>query len=356
MLGNFERKNKAIHGMRHVALSYTLAFSLLGAYAQAASVFQFPTANHTLLQENGDAHFFVGTPGRPWTAGSFGCVRSSGYQFHEGADIRSIARDKRNEPTDPVLCTADGWVVHTNRKAGLSNYGKYVVVGHKVEGLEIYSIYAHLSRVNDEWKPGKWIAKGAQIGIMGRTSNTRQRISKERAHLHFEITLLANHEFPDFFKKKYPKGRNDHGIWNGQNLIGIDPAEVFRAQAASPAGFKLRDYLREQAPLFKLRVHQTEFAWIKRYRPLILRSPELSHEQVDGYEIAFNYGGLPYQLKPIAIENPPAGEPWELIHVDEAVYQKHPCRKLVIKTGAKWRLTAKGRQLIELLLFAADRP
>ena len=32
--------------------------------------------------------FTVGTIGRPWTSGQFGCVRSEGFKFHEGLDIR----------------------------------------------------------------------------------------------------------------------------------------------------------------------------------------------------------------------------------------------------------------------------
>src|SRR5580765_2597615 len=81
---------------------------VLGAIsALAQSPFQFPTANHALFETNGEDRFFVGTVGKPWTSGCFGCVRTEGWQMHEGLDIRCLQRDKHNEPTDPVMATAD---------------------------------------------------------------------------------------------------------------------------------------------------------------------------------------------------------------------------------------------------------
>lgn len=335
------------------ALLFTLVARDLGhpATARAAALFAFPTSNQAILESNGEEKFFVGTPGKPWTSGSYGCVRSSGFQFHEGADIRALERDRRNEPIDPVLNTADGWIVHVSRQAWKSNYGKYVVVGHKIEGLEVFSLYAHLSAIGDEWEPGKWIAQGQQIGIMGRTSNTKQRISRDRAHLHFEIALLVNHEFPAYFKRKYPKGINDHGMWNGQNLVGMDPAEVFRLQATQGADFTLRDYLRERTAMFKVQVGKTDFPWLDRYLPLVLKnSPPLSPDQIHGYEIAYDYSGLPYQLRALTEAEAPEDE-IRLTEVDQAIYEANRCRKLLVKTGAKWRLTARGKQAVELLLF-----
>src|SRR5687767_2101457 len=51
-----------------------------------AQPFRFPTANESLLESNGEERFFVGTVGKSWTSGSFGCVRSEGRQLHEGLD------------------------------------------------------------------------------------------------------------------------------------------------------------------------------------------------------------------------------------------------------------------------------
>ncbi len=333
--------------------SFCLGIALLTTQPALKSEvhFAFPTANHALTEEAGEEAFFVGTPGKPWQSGSFGCGRSSGYQFHEGADIRAVQRDKRNEPTDPVLSTADGWIVYTSHKSGLSNYGKYVVIGHKIEGLEVYSLYAHLSSILPEWKPGKWIRSGQQVGVMGRTSNTRQRISKERAHLHFELALVINEHYPSYFKKLYPKGINDHGIWNGQNLLGMDPAKIFKQQQAEPETFSLRTFLREKNAMFSVQVSQLDFPWSKRYLPLILKPTDFPPEQTNAYEISFDFSGLPFQLKPLSLEAPPKHQSWTPLRVNEQIQKDNPCRKLIVKTGAKWKFTAKGNQLLEALLF-----
>src|ERR1043165_1033757 len=85
---------------------------LLGLCAVQAETFLPPTANRALLHRGHEEEFFVGTAGKPWMSGSFGCGRTDGWQMHEGLDIRCLQRDRRNEPLDPVMATADGVVVY----------------------------------------------------------------------------------------------------------------------------------------------------------------------------------------------------------------------------------------------------
>jgi len=97
----------------------TVALAAAAAFAQ--SPFQFPTANHALYEPGQEFKFFAPTaPERPWTSGSFGCVRSDGWQMHEGLDIVHQHTDRRGEPTDPVLATAAGTVVYVSTKPALS--------------------------------------------------------------------------------------------------------------------------------------------------------------------------------------------------------------------------------------------
>src|ERR1700690_4678567 len=101
----------------------------LGAALFAQSPFQFPTANHALYDSGDELRFFAPTaPDKPWTTGSFGCVRTDGRQMHEGLDIRCLQRDRHGEPTDPVMATADGTVVYFRTRPALPNYGKYAVI------------------------------------------------------------------------------------------------------------------------------------------------------------------------------------------------------------------------------------
>src|SRR2546425_891614 len=151
-------------------------WSLATGLASSAQPFLLPTANQALFEPGGEEKFFVGTVGKPWTSGTFGCVRTSGWQMHEGLDIRCLQRDKHGEPIDPVMATADGTVAYINTRPSLSNYGNYLILRHSIEGLEIYSLYAHLREVRPGLKAGQPVKAGERIAVMGHTSNTPQAI------------------------------------------------------------------------------------------------------------------------------------------------------------------------------------
>ena len=62
-------------------------------------MFILPTANRALLNDGAlSEKYLVGTIGKPWPSGGFGCVRSEGLKMHEGLDIRCTQRDKDGEP------------------------------------------------------------------------------------------------------------------------------------------------------------------------------------------------------------------------------------------------------------------
>lgn len=311
----------------------------------------FPTANRALLEPGGEPSFFVGTVGKTWHTGMFGCVRTDGRQMHEGIDIKCLKRDARGEPMDPILAVANGVVAYINHKPGLSNYGKYVILRHRIEGLEVYSTYAHLQEVRDGLEAGHAVRAGEVIATMGRTSNTRQRISKERAHLHFEIGLFVNERFSNWYAKALATQRNDHGPWNGQNFLGLDPALILRQQHEQGAGFSLLAFIRAQKPLCRVLVRDTDFPWLKRYTPLVRRNPAADKLGVVAYEIAFNYCGVPFQLIPRAPGEVELNGKYRLLSVDEEEYRLRPCRGLVTKRNGQWELGAAGVRLLDLLTY-----
>jgi len=320
-------------------------------FVAAAQPFHLPTANRALFEPDGGERFFVGTVGKPWTSGAFGCTRTDGWQFHEGLDIRSIQKDKRGEPTDPVLSTADGTVVYVNRKASLSTYGIYVMIRHEIEGLEVYSLYAHLSAVRDGLGTGTAVRAGEEIATMGRTANTAQGISKDRAHVHFELALLLNDKFESWHRKHYPGQRNDHGRWNGRNLLGLDPQEILLTQEMLKDQFSLVTHVRRQRELMRVRVRETNVSFARRYPLLVRRYPPLDPAVHAGYEIAFNFNGVPFDWTPLRKDQMPGKGRVELVSVNEQEREQYPCGKLVARQGAGWRLTATGERLIDLLLY-----
>jgi hypothetical protein len=325
---------------------------MLGAWSFSAHAqpFHLPTANHALFEKNGGEKFFVGTTGKPWESGCFGCVRSDGWQMHEGLDIKCLQRDKHGEPIDPVMSTADGTVAYFANNPALSNYGRYIILKHVMDGIEVYSLYAHLSAIRDGLKIGQQVHTGEPIATMGRTSNTRERITKERAHVHFELNLLYNDNYSGYHKKNLPGERNDHGEWNGQNLVGMDPKLILEAERAQGAKFNLTQWIQTRPELFRVLVRKTDFPWARRYHALIV-DRNIDKKNIAGYEIAIDYNGLPFQLIPHTAAEMKSGAKYQLLAVNAAEYAKNPCRKLVRQRGTRWELTNKGSSLLDLLLY-----
>lgn len=320
-------------------------------WANAAGPFALPTANDAIFQGGGDERFFVGTVGKSWVSGAFGCVRTDGWQFHEGLDIRCLQRDQRGEPADPVLATAAGTVAYLNRRASLSNYGQYAILRHVVDGIEVYSVYSHLSGIRADLKPGAPVQCGEQIGIMGRTANTREPISKDRAHLHFELNLLLNDRFAEWHRT-YRKGqRNDHGDWNGRNLVGIDPRDVLWASHYHSNRFSLRQYLQSRPVLCRVMVRALKFPFLQRYPMLVGRNPVADREGAAGYEISLTFNGMPISLVPRAASEFPSKSRVHLISVNEAEHDRAHCGRIVARKGSRWELASRGTDLIALLTY-----
>jgi peptidoglycan LD-endopeptidase LytH len=323
----------------------------LAASVAGGQPFLLPTANRALFEKDGEERFFVGTVGKPWITGTFGCVRTGGWQMHEGLDIRCLQRDKRGEPTDPVLATADGTVAYISTRPSLSNYGNYLILRHLVEGLEIYSLYAHLREVRHDLKIGQAVKAGEQIAAMGRTANTHEGISKDRAHVHFELNLLVNDRFASWHKKTSPNQRNDHGEWNGQNLLAIDPKPILLDGHRQGANYSLLNFLQHQPELCRVLVRKTDFPWLRRYRALVRPNPAAQKESVAGYELVLNFNGVPFELIPRTAGEIKTKSRVQLLSVNESEYRQNPGRRLVTKKGARWELTSRGSNLLDLFTY-----
>jgi murein DD-endopeptidase MepM/ murein hydrolase activator NlpD len=331
-----------------VGCAAVLLFAVARTFAQP---FHLPTANRALYEPGGEEKFFVGTAGKPWTSGTFGCVRSEGWQMHEGLDIRSLQRDIQGEPTDPVMATADGEVAYVNAKPSLSTFGKYIVLRHQIHAVEVYSTYAHLSQIRNGLLPGQRVKAGETIATMGRTANTRQSITKDRAHLHFELNLLINDRFPAWYRKYFPDQRNDHGAWNGQNLVALDPRRILLEQRRLGTKFNLLSWLRNESELCRVLVTTTNFPWLKRYAPLVRSNPKAESEGVAGYEIALNFNAVPFELIPRAPSEIKGKSKFQILSVNEAEQRKNPCRKLVTKRSGRWEFTSHGQNALNLLTY-----
>ena len=324
---------------------------LTAALQSFAQSFYLPTPNREIFKSGNETRFYAPTPGRDWISGSYGCVRSEGYQFHEGIDILRVDTDRRGEPVDQIRATAGGTVAYVSGSSGNSNYGKYVVLRHYVEGISVYSLYAHLSTVSSAMKPNAVVRPGQSVGTMGRTSNTRSAIGKYRAHLHFEIALVVNDRFSDWYKKEYRGGVNVHGVWNGRNLIGLDPTAILRRQQTDGQRFSLLNLIRGDREMFRVLVPKKDFFFSRYYRPLMRRNAVAEKEGVDGYEIVINYAGIPCQLIPRSKNEVEFGKSYTLLKVDDTLARQRRCRKLLQFKGGKWSLSTSGKRFLDMLTY-----
>src|SRR5262249_428469 len=156
------------------------------------------------------------------------------------------------------------------------------------------------SEIRGDLRPGQTVKAGEKLAVMGRTANTHEGISKDRAHVHFELNLLVNDRYAKWHQAALLGQRNDHGEWNGRNLLGLDPRLIFMQQREQGPKFSLLNFIEHQNELCRVQVRKTSFPWLKRYAALIQPNPRAQKEGIAGYELALNFIGIPFQIIPRA--------------------------------------------------------
>lgn len=254
---------------------------------------RFPTDNKANL--NGSLEAFIQpTASGQILSGTYGCVRDNGRRFHEGIDIKSIHKNRRNEPLDQIFASLSGKVAYINTRPQDSTYGRYIVLEHQGNGLTFYTLYAHLSQINPQLKLGVPVKKGQNLGIMGHTSSSN--IPKSRAHLHFEIGVRLGDLtcFEAWYKSQKFSTKNKHGCWNGMNLVGLNPLEFLRSQKPFP------NYLKQQPIAFQLLIKTSKIPQFIQQNSALLQKP--IPQKVSGWKISFNWVGCPILWEPLSEE------------------------------------------------------
>jgi len=325
---------------------------LAAAPSLGAAIFDWPTENKALLEGRPEDFYmyvdrnFEGVETKPWEGGSYGYVRGPQRvgadvvynTLHEGIDIAPARRDASGNPLDEVKSCAAGTVVHVSHEAGASNYGRYVVIRHNIDGSPIYTLYAHLGTISAQ--TGQQVAQGDVIGQMGFTG---AGINRERAHLHLEIAVLLNEDFEDWYHRYFSGSPNKHGIYHGYNLVGMEPAAILLESAKNPA-FSLKDHIRNQEAAYQITIPNSPNLSIIRNYPWIVPDGEPASPR--GWTVSFTQYGVP--VKAVAANQPPM-EP-RLEWVKETPYAYHAATRGII-AGSKGspRLTDSGHRFLELI-------
>lgn len=328
-----------------------LGLLLAAGWARAAAPFE-------LVWPTPDRAWADGRPASQWLqhagsgdpdSGGFGGVRSAGTQFHEGIDIRPVARDRRGEPLDEVFAAMPGVVRHVSASAGDSGYGRYVVLEHPGLAPAVYTLYAHLARIASGLREGMNVSAGQVLGVMGHSSGGYM-IPVSRSHLHFEIGVMLTRDFQSWYNRRKFGSRNEHGVWNGMNLMGIDPLAFFNVWRAGRMT-SLQEHFAGMETVVRLRIATIKTPdFVTRY-PALLTRP-LPVGPVAGWEIRFNWTGVPFSWTPLTSMEVVGLRPNQphVVEVNAARDRKERSRSLAVQRRGSW-VPGKDLETVLQLLF-----
>lgn len=315
----------------------------------------FPTDNESVVWGDDEGFYMwlvrhVGrTSYRTWEGGAFGFVRNArstpaGYvftRFHEGVDIRPVRRDESGEPLDAVYAIDDGRVVYTNEVERRSDYGRYVVVQHDWDGVAFYALYAHLAEL--DVYIGQPVRQGSRLGLLGHSG---PGLDRERAHLHFEINVMLNRHFDNWYRARYPRRRNYHGLYHGSNLAGLDPVRLLTALRRDPRASVL-EVVRDQPE--ELTVHLPGGRppdLVRRYSWLCAPCDRSLPSWSPGWEVGLTRAGFPLRVEPTRRD---VRQP-ELVYVTPEIRREHLYSRLYRRSrDGEYTLSTQGMRLLSLL-------
>lgn len=311
-----------------------LAFLILAIVAHAQRIeISWPTPSTAWEKGQGYESWVQPTVSGEPTSGLWGSVRSNGTQFHEGLDIRPVERDRRREPLDKVTAAMDGVVRNISSRPGESSYGRYIVLEHPGVSPAVYTLYAHLARIEPGIAEGVRVRREQVLGTMGHSSGG-YTIPVDRSHLHFEIGLMLTQNFQSWYNWKKFGSPNQQGLWNGMNLMGIDPRDFLEKYRARRVN-NFDEYFARKDSAVRLRVATTRVPdFITRY-PALLKKP--INGLVGGWEVQCDVTGLPFSWTPLSM-NEVAGMragSVEIVSVDNAALRSFRGKSLIRTRGGR---------------------
>ncbi len=314
----------------------------------------WPTPSTGFAERRPISEYLQPTAGGDPLSACFGCVRSGGSRFHEGIDIAPVQRNRQGEPLDDVYAIFGGVVVHLSKSAGASSYGRYVVLEHSAASPGVYSLYAHLAEIDPGLQVGKAVGIGERLGRMGYTAGGYS-IPRQRAHLHLEIGFRLSDRFQSWYDRQGFGSRNEHGLWNGMNLVAFDSLDFYE-QCRRQDLHGIAQYLQTLSPAVVVRVVTS------RKPDLLRRAPELldGAGKATGWDVTLTGWGLPLRFRPVSaaamagtsFPHPRRGSiSAAVLSVDEKAWAPWRCRKIVQIGKDGWQMGEGGQQIIDLLFW-----
>lgn len=324
--------------------SLALLFLCLTALPLGATDIVWPTTMDRALIRTPQEYLQPTVSGKMESA-LFGMVREEGKRFHEGIDIRPARTNADGEALDLVLAAMDGQVAYLNANVN-GPYGRYVVLHHTAAEIPVYTLYAHLAKIEPTLKTAQPIRRGTVIGLMGRTSAGVSPITKDRSHLHFEVGLMLSTGFNRWYaaQPENKQSPNLHGLYNGQNLIGMDPLLILGQPKVD-----ILAALRSQPTSLTVGLRTNKMPDFVQNYPALMRGDA---SRAAGWYIEFSWQGMPVRWTALDAKSPqlPAGR-WRLLEIDQTQRTRLIQRKML---GADGRTPGELlTQNLEVLLSTA---
>ncbi len=192
------------------------------------------------------------------------------------------------------------------------------------------------------WRPGQSVRQGEALGIMGFTG---AGIDRERAHIHFEVCMMLNRNFEGWHDVNFPKDPNRHGIYNGLNLAGADPAALLLAVHRNPA-FKISDFFAGAEPAFKITVKNSTNFYLVRAYPWLVPAGEITNPLA--WTITFSRYGVPIRIEAATIS---ITEPIVTWVKETGSLMPESQKNWSVGPAGSPRLTASGLRFAKLLTW-----
>lgn len=328
---------------------YLMSIILLaGGLRTFGAAVVWPTGNTAFLEGKPYKEFVQPTVSGEVVSGLFGCVRSGGRQFHEGLDLFPVGRDSRGEATDTVHAILPGVVRYVNKRVGNSGFGRYVVVEHTGSKPSFVSLYAHLASVDGNIRAGAMIDGGERLGIMGRSAGG-YTIPRERAHLHLEFGVWLSGEFSTWYAEQRYETKNQHGVFNGFNMVGLDFLDfVERQRSGQVSG--LLDYVQRLPTAATVVVHTRGTPdFVERYPELLVEYDK--DKPTTAWSIDFTWFGLPKAWRQVSGPDVPQSGKLskEIVFHDAELLARFPCHDLVTVSGGRVLPGSRMQQNLAIL-------
>jgi len=307
--------------------------TILAAICAASAMFadlkignhHWPTPNASFLERKSLTHFVQPTQSGALKSALWGCVRNGGTRFHEGIDLKTLGRDHRGEATDAIFAFDSGVVQYVNRDPSKSSYGRYLVIEHSHWMPGLVTLYAHLARVPSRIAPGTRVSAGERVATMGRSAS--YGIPKSRAHLHFEIGLWLGPAFQKWYDVQNFDTGNDHGVYNGMNIVGFDVWAVLN-EIRDGRSDSVIDYFQSLPTAISVRI------WNASIPDLLRTSPELMVNAVlptghAGWEVDFSASGVPLRFQALSASDRKGSGMTQITFQNDSLLAEKRCISLV---------------------------